>query len=62
MSYVINDTAAIAPRSNHYKGAVFMFADGTVHFLAEPEYWDDGISPEQLRDHITGHCEKWLVP
>ena len=59
MSYVINDTAVIAPRGNHYKGANFMFADGKVRFLVEPADVLDGISPEQIRDHIAGSGEKW---
>lgn len=52
MTYVINDAAAIGPASNHYKGANFLFADGQVHFIADPTVWDE-TTPEQLRELVT---------
>ncbi len=52
MTYVINDNAAIGPVSNHYKGADFLFADGQVHFIADPTVFDE-TTPEQLRGLVT---------
>ncbi len=52
MTYVINDTAAIGPTSNHYKGADFLFADGAVHFISDPTVFDE-TTPEQLRGLVT---------
>lgn len=62
MSYDLNGTERLCPRSHHPSNVQTLMADGSIWVLADRTAWDDNITPDMLRILITRAAGDSLLP